>query len=342
MVPPNDICFCCLCREKELKHTMPSFDHGRHVKSPHSEQHRPGSSAHSRSRSRSPIVNGPNERLHSHSNSKGSVVTNDVRHGVKVKEENRDIAMHVDKVERRTTTPLRGAVREDVFPQTYLGMPYPPNSVSLLDRSQLFPYMSMERPPMPTQHPAMWNAFDHRLDIGQQRLEMQRELEQREQMLRQMSMPPGVAANAFMEERLREQLFMRDQMLLREHMVAQLDRERFADYLSGKVPPPPRLRTEVLPMSAPHGAMYMAQAAQHRLHNSIGIGKMNSSPVGSVGVPPPLIPSSTVTTNHVTANHVTAAKNDVKTKGSSGHGRNGASGAASGDRSTPDKHGERT
>ena len=309
------------------------------MKSPHPEQHRPASSTHSRSRSRSPIQNGPNERLHSHCNSK--VVTHDVaRHGVKVKEEHKDMAMHVDKVERRTTTPLKGVGREDVFPQTYLGMPYPPNSVSLLDRGpQLFPYMGMERPPLPTHHPAaaaMWNTYDHRLDLGQQRLEMQRELEQREQMLRQMSMPPGVAANAFMEERLREQLFMRDQMLLRDHMVAQLDRERFVDYISQKVPPPPRLRSEVLPMSAPHGALYMAQAAQHRLHNSIG---KTNSPVGSVGVPPPLIPSSTVTTNH----HVTTAKNDVnKTKSAGGHGKSGGSSNASGDRSTPDKHGGRT
>lgn len=341
-------------REKDhLKRNLPLHEHSRHTKSPHSEQHRSGSSTHSRSRSRSPIANGPNERISSHCNNKptASVAPNDIaRHCVKVKEEHKDSIMHVEKseriTERRTSTPLKvgGGGREDVFPQTYLGMPYPPNSVSLLDRSQLLgiPYLGLERGPLPTQHSAaaaaaLWNPFDRRLD--QQRLEMQREMEQ-QQMLRQLSMP-GVAANAFMEERLREQLFMRDQMLLRDHMAAQLDRERFADYISQKVPPPPRLRSETI-SSAPTGGLYMTPVTQQQRQASLlathNCTSKTNSPGGSVGVPPPLIPSSTVTTNHVAA-----PMNDVKTKAASGTGLGKSSASATmADGPTSDKHGERT
>ena len=323
---------------------MPLHDHSRHT-SPHSEQHRSGSSTHSRSRSRSPIANGPSERISSHCNNKlpGSGAGSDVlRHGVKIKEERKDNMSHVDKTERaserRTTTPLKtgGGGREDVYPQTYFGMPYPPNSVSMLDRTQLLgmPYPGLERASLPPQHSAaLWNPFDRRLDI-------QREME-REQMLRQLSMPGVATANAFMEERLREQLFMRDQMMLREHMAAQLDRERFAEYISQKVPPPPRLRTEALP-TAPPGGLYLPSATQRQAsllatHNNCA--NKTNSPGGSAGVPPPLIPSSTVTTNHVAAQ-----LNDVKAKAASETGLGKSSSISSNlvDGPTPDKHGERT
>ncbi|KAK2168638.1 hypothetical protein LSH36_15g06002 [Paralvinella palmiformis] len=285
-----------------------------------------------RSRSRSPLRNGPESLIKRESPySRGSPIIRDL----KVKEERKDDVVMIDDRGRRSAESLRpdGLHKLDgrnnmIHPPPTMSMLYPPNSVT--DRRPL--------PPSPydrlVQNPSLWNPFE-RSALDQQRMDIMRDIE-REQ-LRRLSNPLGLLVSApspvsLMEaNKLREQqeLLLRDQAAIRERdRLMQIEKEQRERVLASftaahqemeraKVPPPlrptdayhpafggPGLNSLYHPSGPsrppsnsayhhPPGASRPASSPVVINHNSNSSSSKSNSP-SVVGAPPPLIPSTPV------------------------------------------------
>ncbi len=275
-----------------------------------------------RSRSRSPLRNGPDER-HRRSDSALLVDSSqDSKSEVKVKEEHKDISIIEDLTRERErelhSRERRPELRMDMKPDGlrpdglrndvlhhYPGLQFAPNS--MLDRSRMpNPYLTAERLP----HPALWNPFERTLD--QHRLELQFSVEkERDRILQQRFANP--LAPMIDHERLREQqdILIRERMMRERESIermAALDRHRVQVELEQRAGIPPLRPAEPFMGALGPAAMYMARSASPMVnshghpHNSAGV--KTNSPSTSMGVPPPLIPSGSVPShnNSPTAN----------------------------------------
>lgn len=252
---------------------------------------------HSRSRSRSPVCNGPTEVNH-----KGDSALNDSHksNDIKVKQERKDsLPDDRDRSRDSLRNDLKLDSRNDIHSRTE---PYPSSLIgagSLLDRARmpnpLSPYiMGMERPPQPA---SLWHPFGMG-DLNRARLEMDRLELDREKFLRYAG-PAQLSSLALEQDRFREQ----QEMLRRERDrdLIGLERDRVAslaaaaEFERSRIPP---LRP-VDPFFGQPPGMYLPRTNSspllnhnsHSNHNS-NSGSKNNSPSSSMGIPPPLIPST--------------------------------------------------
>lgn len=174
---------------------------------------------------------------------------------------------------------------------------------SMIERARMMTpaaYMTSDRVPP---HPSLWNPFDKSpLDFPSHRFTFQREMEQaRDSLLNRFPGPGGVHAgfslSPFDQERLREEMLLREKRDIMERSVYDRERLLYEGKLSGLRPP------EHLHPTIAHGFPHSISPA---LHNHV----KRSSPSMLPGAPPPLIHS---TSGHNSRNHSSPAVN--KTKG---------------------------
>ena len=238
----------------------------------------------SRSRSRSPLRNGPDLKVD------GLYGNNShERPEVRIKEERKDDVMIIDSKERRPEPPKNDILarmeggKNSMLPPGYGGLM--PNA--MLDHRLLglypppaggmgMPGVAMERAPQAH----LWHPFD----INHHRMEVQREMErEKEEMLRRFGVAPIRE-----HERLREhqELLLRQQQQHRLVMEQQ-EREREGGGEPGKLPPPP-----LRPADLYIGALPPNNMCGPRTHSPlVNHNSKSNSPASTVGAPPPLISS---------------------------------------------------
>ena len=255
-----------------------------------------------RSRSRSPVRNGPTEDHQRDSSSRDSAFKNDVR----IKEERKDdhsipILQNEIKDKRSDIRNdiLRSDLRSDLMnSHSVAGLMPPANALQLLESRRMlslagYPGM-LDRPP----NPALWPPLDRGLDLTHHRLDFQREMErERERMLQRF--PPSIGAMMEHESRIREhqEIQLRERVNI-EARLAQMDRER-AMAIEMDRAKLPLFRHEGLPPPTGLYSSHSRGISPAVNHNHTNSNSKSSSPsTNPTGVPPPLIPSSATLTPH--------------------------------------------
>lgn len=275
-----------------------------------------------RSRSRSPLRNGPDERPRSNTSLREP-------HEIRIKEEQKDILVVDDSREREREKELREreqrererelreremrereernrneilrndllkaeAGRNNLMPMFGPGL-LPPNSMLERERFLNPAFQGLDRPPQP----GLWNPFDRAVE--RQRMEAL----ERERLIRSR-FPTPLASMIERERSHYEQEMMLRDRVLRERQAQEreleqrialdrvaMERERIASEMADRNKIPPlRPVDPFFNMGLPPNSLYLQRNSSPLVnHNSRS---KTNSPSSAVGVPPPLIPSGSV------------------------------------------------